>query len=331
MKVVGYINTLPELTECNQLLCLGTDILHLIVDYSMACIDTSTCILVPSDRIGRICVKMFRTTLDEEPSFCGKEWYPILGSSDYNYTYSRMILANQTLFVTGLFNFVESRFVYNIAKQYDFREQEWTTLKPMIFEHCHHAMAIHDGRIYIFGGSNGNEYHVKQTRNCEVYSPTLCQDEESFEWRPLPPMRTPRMNHVAIVHTSKGEVKIYIFGGVKKCERFDIQSESWDPMDSIADMPLELIDCKGVAMGNFIYVMGGKDKFSTVVSNVFKYDVMMNTWTEERPLPRPRYNFYTGALDENRVVISGGDNEHHGMDKFCWIMRPNTGTYEEFT
>lgn len=268
--IVGHFNTLDssilsELKRCEELSLNCNDLLPLIVEYSRAWIDESTCALALGWFYDHryVFVKMFRITVDEEPDAEYESWSMILPPTGYQCYGARTNFFNHDIVMTG-FNSLEydesPSENFKCVARYSFKNKSWQFLQPMLFEHFFHATIVHDGSLYAFGGSTIGGNHA----NCEVYSKTVSHDKEVYEWKPLPPMKIPRRVHTAILHcpnggnghkdSSKGlkdnnksrknSDKIYIVGGyvgksVKQCECFDIASQSWiSPVESWTD-PVE--------------------------------------------------------------------------------------------
>lgn len=59
----------------------------------------------------------------------------------------------------------------------------------------------------------------------------------------------------------------------------------------------ELTDHAAVAVGDFVYIIGGADVNGNVTNQVLKYDPVLHTFTNMSSMPQPRYRFGATLLD----------------------------------
>src|SRR5215213_8540902 len=93
--------------------------------------------------------------------------------------------------------------------------------------------------------------------------------------------------------------KLYVFGGytdgtsIPKSRRGDVYDPATDSWTQLADAPAGLTHCGVAVDGRDIYFAGGVVGTDTqekvnAVTNVWKYNVDTDTWSNVTPLPQPR-------------------------------------------
>lgn len=118
----------------------------------------------------------------------------------------------------------------------------WSYGQPMPHAAADMAAAVHDGRIYLFGGSRDPEQAVM------IYDPAA----DAWETGAPMPEAAPRAAAVAF------EDSIYVFGGQSAAEapqfayRYDPRSDSWD---SLGEMPLRASALSAMVVDGRIWVL----------------------------------------------------------------------------
>jgi N-acetylneuraminic acid mutarotase len=92
----------------------------------------------------------------------------------------------------------------------------------------------------------------------------------------------------------------------------------------IADYPVRLSELSAIAMGDRIYVMGGKVTNdnrdiadSHDVNDNYAYDPTTNTWTRRAGMPTPRYDVALAAL-QGRIYAVSSRNESYDPVSDTW-------------
>jgi len=125
-----------------------------------------------------------------------------------------------------------------------------------------------NGKIYAIGGFT-YEINVRSQIGAwlEVYDPS------TDTWTDGPSMLTPRAQFATAVVGSR----IYAVGGVESgfaysdvVEYFDIGDQMWH---SDRSLPVSLAGPRGVAIGNEIYVSGGRTSSTVLVDTVYRAEV----------------------------------------------------------
>jgi hypothetical protein len=140
------------------------------------------------------------------------------------------------------------------------------------------------GWLYVFGGdTTGGGI---PTRTCSKYN------VRTNSWSLIAPLPVPmRVNAAARLGN-----KLYSMGGftsagnvppVSLVYEYDVNTNIWTQK---ANMPIPIFFHKAVGMDDsVIYVAGGMttsiDNSDVILNKCFRYDRLMNTWTEDTPLP----------------------------------------------
>eukprot|EP00565_Helicotheca_tamesis_P008516 CAMPEP_0185725730 /NCGR_PEP_ID=MMETSP1171-20130828/1913_1 /TAXON_ID=374046 /ORGANISM="Helicotheca tamensis, Strain CCMP826" /LENGTH=237 /DNA_ID=CAMNT_0028393923 /DNA_START=26 /DNA_END=736 /DNA_ORIENTATION=- len=142
------------------------------------------------------------------------------------------------------------------VEEYDPSTGEWRELPPMRCKRMGCATAVLDGKLYVMGGSDGNN----SLYSAEVYDPATQQ------WTLLNDMNTSHYDCAAV----SLEGRIVVTGGLdvdgflSLCEVYDPKTKKWSHM---ASMNSERVGCAAVEVEGNIYVLGGHDgNFNTLSS-----------------------------------------------------------------
>ncbi|MBX7096868.1 MAG: DUF1668 domain-containing protein [Myxococcaceae bacterium] len=172
----------------------------------------------------------------------------------------------------------------------------WVARAPLKFARAEFATAVHDGLIYVFGGTTGSTVGT-----VEVYDPAVNQ------WALAKSMPTPRRMAIAATLGPR----IYVVGGFKADENlnqltYTNVTEAYEPATNtwttLAPPPFPV--AFNTVLGNQFEagaVLGGKLRvllFDTQGNKAFDFDPAMNTWTEVQP-PAP-------MIDSVQVAVSAG-------------------------
>jgi hypothetical protein len=140
-----------------------------------------------------------------------------------------------------------------------------------------------------------------------------CWDLAGGGWLSLPPMVTPRSNHVAVVLGDS----LYALGGfglgyVSACEVLSAFN-TWAPIASLPNgLSGGVTDMAAVAHAGAIYLAGGSTSASPQAA-LFKYTVLSNAWTVQATMPLSRYAFALVALNGSLYAFGGNTLVKDGL------------------
>jgi outer membrane protein assembly factor BamB len=187
-------------------------------------------------------------------------------------------------------------------------------MAPMPERLNHQVMAVHDGKIYVAGGSGDLLFGADPRDTLFEYDP------ESDRWRELEPMPTPRLA------TGNGVIgdKLYVAGGMgsngklsSALEAYDFETGEWE---TLADIPTPREHVASAVLDGRLYVMGGRTLEVDSLSTVERYDPETDTWESVTPL-RQRAGSFDGQAFAGRVLAIAGDD-----DREDWV----TGALQSF-
>jgi large repetitive protein len=194
---------------------------------------------------------------------------------------------------------------------YDPATEVWTTTAPLPGPGVEDAAAaVHDGRLYVFGGATGP--FSGAVANTAVYDPA------TEAWTSLQPMPDARGGAAAAVLGDE----IYVVGGMagdggslSSVLVFDTSTGTWrssTPMPTARDNPGAF-----VADGK-LHVFGGRTRLSdgqTVDGQLAvheMYDPELDSWENRAEMPTGRRTFVTIEMDGAALVIGGEQREDGG-------------------
>lgn len=201
---------------------------------------------------------------------------------------------------------------------------KWAPIPAMDMARSHCATAVHEGRIYVFGGGAAR---FESLNGVAVYDP------RSNTWERLRDMPTRRSGTVAV---TVGD-RIYVMaGGFKQPNgtfKFLNIVEIYDPLhDTWETAPAMLMphDYPAAALvDGAVYVMGGHHPDATQggpktdpgLDFCERLDLATGGWEEIAPLNVPRFAL-SSALDRGQVLAMGGVAFRDGtFDNFTLVER----------
>ena len=160
----------------------------------------------------------------------------------------------------------------NLHQVYDPATNSWSEQAPLPDQAGWPAIAVYNGRIYIFGGDNKG-VDVRQTDRSFRYDPV------KDAWTEIAPLPTPRSYAAA---TAVGEF-IYIYGArTKLLDTADLSTYRYDPEDNtytrMADLPEA---ARFITQGYYngkIYVIHGETYKNIMADGVLEYDIVHDSW-----------------------------------------------------
>jgi len=137
------------------------------------------------------------------------------------------------------------------------------------------------------------------------------------EWKPKPPMPTPRHGVCSAVLNGQ----IYVIGGKGRhggylaiVERYSPATDTWDT--DVAPLLEARSHAAAVALNGKIYVMGGRYR-NKVLKSVEVYDPVQNRWQRVQNMHEAREALAAVVLDGKIYAIGGfGKDDHHGQQEY---------------
>ncbi|EUB64166.1 Kelch-like ECH-associated protein [Echinococcus granulosus] len=197
---------------------------------------------------------------------------------------------------------------------YDPTTNRWHTCAPMSVPRNRMAVGVVDDMIYAIGGLTHNVPH----RTAEKY------DVDDDLWTPIAPMHYPRIGlGVAVVNRL-----LYAVGGfdgerrLSSVERYDPEADAWSEVAPLnrprsgaasaaaaaaASSSSRIASWAGVvAIGHFIYAVGGYDSHSQLRS-MERLNTEQNVWEYMTSMLHPRSALSASVLDGKIWVFGGYD------------------------
>ncbi len=176
----------------------------------------------------------------------------------------------------------------------DLVTKRYTTLAPMITERYHHATAVLDGMLFVFGGYNNGFTSLSSVE---------CLDLETGQRSDMAPMITPRARLGAAVLGGK----IYVAGGepVNRMgtlvESFDLDTNQWT-----AEAPMNtpraihgLVSVQGK-----LFAIGGYNQYG-YLSSVECFNPSTRVWSNIAALSTARDGLAVAVLGDKLYAIGG--------------------------
>ena len=158
---------------------------------------------------------------------------------------------------------------------YDPAANTWSAGAPMPDKKGWPAIAVHQDKIYLFGGDN-KAIDRSMTVSSWVYDP------KTDAYKDVAPLPHPRSYCYAV---TVGDY-IYIFGArtLQSDGKADRSSFRYDPRSNtykrMADLPEGARFIVHGSYKGYIYAVHGETDLETYADGVLKYDVAANTWTK---------------------------------------------------
>jgi non-specific serine/threonine protein kinase len=169
-------------------------------------------------------------------------------------------------------------------EMYDPATDTWTGLAELPFHVNHHATAVYNSTLYVFGPE----------------ATPLRYNPATDAWEELAPMPEERWAGAAAV---LGDY-IYFLGGSGSSSdllRYDPAADSWT---RLAPLLQAREHTQAVALDGQLYALGGR--WDRGLNSVERYDPATDTWTRVPSMNQPRSGFGAAVWD-GKVVVAGGE------------------------
>ncbi|KAL6287166.1 hypothetical protein ACE6H2_011556 [Prunus campanulata] len=121
-----------------------------------------------------------------------------------------------------------------------------------------------------------------------------------------------RSSHAITLVGQKG----YVFGGEftprvpvdNKLHVFDLKELTWSVIDGTGDVPPPRVGVTLVAVGQIIYVFGGRDYDHNELNELYSFDTSTNKWTliSSGDIGPPHRSYHSVTADDRHVYVFGG-------------------------
>jgi hypothetical protein len=168
-------------------------------------------------------------------------------------------------------------------ERYDSLSGQWSAVADMGTARSSFGACAFEGDIYVIGGEDAENL---TTDIVERYSPS------GDFWSVVAPLPLGRSGHAAIavgsaIHVLGGNVEVDIMGlpdyeATASVLKYDSAQGVWN---QVAPLPEARENFAACAVGNDIFVFGGRDENDRAQDSVFKYDTEANEWSTLGPMP----------------------------------------------
>ncbi len=169
-------------------------------------------------------------------------------------------------------------------EMYDPATDTWTKLADLPFHVNHHATAVYNSALYVFGPD----------------AVALRYDPATDTWEELAPMPEERWAGAA---AALGEY-IYFLGGSSSSSdllRYDPATDSWV---RLAPLLQAREHTQAVALDGYLYALGGR--WDRGLNSAERYDPATDSWTRIPSMNHPRSGF-GAAVWGGQIVVAGGE------------------------
>ena len=180
----------------------------------------------------------------------------------------------------------------------------WETKKSLPAPRAAAAVAVYDGKAYVFGGSSNGAQAYLGTK----HKTTFMYDPKTDTWTQKADMPTARAALSAVVVKDK----IYVIGGyydstptrTNVVEIYDPKTDTWSKGENMLT-PRSWTNA--LTIGDFIYVFSGSNYNNNVVKSIEYYDTKQDKWFKKKDAPFALSG--TGMAEvSGKIYAFGGGN-----------------------
>ena len=171
-----------------------------------------------------------------------------------------------------------------VLEVYDPANDTWSTAADLPYHVNHHATAVYNNALYVFGPE----------------AASLRYDPTTNTWEELTPMPEERWAGAAAVLDDY----IYFLGGSSSNAdllRYDPATDNWTRLAPLLQ-PRE--HTQAVALDGKLYALGGR--WDRGLNSVERYDPATDTWTRVPSMKHPRSGF-GAAVWNGKIIVAGGE------------------------
>ena len=256
-------------------------------------------------------------------TYCGLE---IIGKCLYLVGgYSTSINAEE---VPGVLpgRYLDTLFEFNLERK------EWTQKASMSENRCYVSTAVHQNKLYAFGG-RGSGPAPGRLNTAEVFDP------ETNQWTEISNMIHGRSDFASVIYDGS----VFLIGGfdgftwLNSIERYNPETDTWS---TVGHLTTQRSGASAVTLGDRIYVMGGFDglfpsRLSSVECFTFGAGLANLTWHTVPDMLDCRSNF-AACVEEDKIIVVGGfktdlsdpNNAFSGVCKDVEVFHPRENIWK---
>lgn len=169
-------------------------------------------------------------------------------------------------------------------EMYDPATDAWTKLADLPFHVNHHATAVYNNALYVFGPE----------------AAALRYDPAADSWEELTLMPEERWAGAA---AALGDYLYFVGGSGSSSDllRYDPSTDSWS---RLAPLLQAREHTQAVALDGQLYALGGR--WDRGLNSVERYDPATDTWTRIPRMNQPRSGFGAAVWD-SKIIVAGGE------------------------
>ncbi len=192
--------------------------------------------------------------------------------------------------------------------------------------------AIDSNYVYSIGGFEEYENGPVASFN-NVYAAYLDSQNGISHWNERTAFTSPVSQASAAILNNKiyisggfnGNYSNYIFSNI--VYRSDIIGSAVGPWVQVASLPTPLLSHYMFAMGNYLYIVGGRDNSFSLLDSVYRARVddsgNLSSWEVQAPLPSPALAFQGVTIGRYVFIVSGRDTYYAKVESDGRITKWN--------
>lgn len=209
----------------------------------------------------------------------------------------------------------------------------WTQIRDLPTPLTHPGTAVDGRNIYIAGGYPGNPGGDQIFATTDVWRYNV----DTNSWLAMPPLPEARGGGAL----TRLDRELHFFGGsdINRADKGDHwvlslvdSSMGWR---SVAPLPNPRNHLADAQFGGKLYAIGGQrgqNRDLVAQTSVHMWNPATDTWTEVKPLPRPRSHIGSATFVMNgRIIVAGGEIMHTKSVSDVTAYNPLSNSWTELT
>ncbi len=234
-----------------------------------------------------------------------EKWTGMGYTNGYSYTNNTLVAINNKIYLFGGNDYM--RPFTNDLWEYDFATKTFTRKEVVgpTGREKHGAVSI-NGKMYIFGGTNGSGY----CKDLWEYDPV------TNKWTKKADAPYAAGGRATVVFSEK----LYVFTGLN-CLIYDPITDKWEQKETNGNLYNT-----AVVINNKIYFYGRHNTISGFLEELWEYNPSVNSWTRKKDGPVESVGQPAVALNGKMYISGGQDNSGHFTSQL-WEYDPKTDTW----